>query len=134
MPVSAESYCPEHPKWFSKLIAQEVEIAYASIWFDNSHAHYGAPLGLPEFDYLPFHEYGPYKLNSTKAAAITALYGNRPVALFDDGISKETLVWAKQRIEQGAPTFLCKPDKLFGIQPEDIKAANRWLGNLGIAN
>jgi hypothetical protein len=27
MPASTEAYCPEHPKWFSKLVEQGVEVA-----------------------------------------------------------------------------------------------------------
>jgi hypothetical protein len=130
MKSSIEAYSPEHPKWFRTLLKKEVEVAYISLWLEDSHKHYGEQLGLPEFPHVPFIDYGPYKQNRTKATAITELYGSRPVALFDDEISIETVEWARARIDQGAPTFLCKPDKLRGIQPEDIEAANQWLGNL----
>jgi hypothetical protein len=132
MPASVEAYSPEHPEWFTKLINKEVEIAYASPWLGDAHTRYGEPLGLPEFDYIPFDDYGSFRLNDSKATAISKLYGTRPVALFDSNISKETIEWAKARSLQGIPTFLCKPNNVYGIQPENIEAANRWLGGLSI--
>jgi hypothetical protein len=134
MPVSIESYSPEHPKWIKHLLKQDVEVAYISIWLQESHQYYGEQLGLPELSHVPLDDFGPFQSNSTKTKAIDALYGRRPVAMFDDKMNKDTLEWAKARSDLGSPTFLCKPDSRFGIQPENIEAANRWLGGLGLSN
>lgn len=98
---------------------------YISDWRENSHEHIGKVFGLPELNWINSDGYallpdGP----SHRALAITALFGERPVAWIDDEITEADHQWAQER---ETPTLTLATDEEIGLTIKQVVLVESWL-------
>lgn len=107
------------------VLLQENDGYYISDWRESCHEHIGKTLELPELDWINDDPFRPQAHDvSSRALAITALFGDRPVVWVDDEITESDIRWSQQR---DAPTFLEKPDPERGLEPIAIELIAAWL-------
>lgn len=121
------AYNPELQGWLGGLF-DKADAYYISDWRGNSHDQIGRLLMMPELDWINDDPFRPHAREfSSRALAITAFFGGRPVAWLDDEINESDQRWAEQR---EAPTLLIKPNQDIGLQLEHMASVNSWLESL----
>lgn len=129
----------EHGRWVRSLLAQGVEVAWATTWEHYANDVFGPLLGLPE---LPLaicyrqdvdgghHHPRMYGLGAVewKAEALWNKYPDRPLVWIDDYASELVRFDMRgERIERGSPSLAIACDRKIGLTRTQMNEVNGWL-------
>ncbi|GEM_PF-2831978 len=125
-------YNPIHGEWIRHVHEALADIYYISDLRADAHTSMSQIHDWPKFDWIdiwPYHNRVKSD-HALRAMAITALFGDRPVAWIDDIVTDLEFRWAKVRSNtQGAPTLVVKTELDAGLQPEQMTEVEGWLIN-----
>ena len=124
------AYNPSHGEWLNNITDSLADAYYISDCMNLSHWTIGQHLEVPEFDWINADVYPARRKAASRALAITALFGNRPLAWIDDIIGTPERRWSQRRNETGTPTLLVKTDKNVGLRPGHLNRVTKWLERL----